>query len=982
MKNRSFIFFVLIVAGIFGVTYVNAGNHTVTVQESADGKYSYTEVEDDPLGVRIYTLDNGLTVYTTVNKDEPRIQTMVSVRAGSKQDPPNNTGLAHYLEHMLFKGTDSMGTMNYEKEKVYLDIIEELYEEYNQTTDPDKRLEIYRKIDSVSYLAAEYAIPNEFDMLMRGLGASGINAFTSTEQTAYICEIPSNQLENWARVEAERYRNPVMRLFHLELEVVYEEKNRSLDNDGRKVFDAMLAGLFQNHTYGTQTTLGSVEHLRNPSIRAIREYYDKYYQPNNMAVILSGDFDPDEAVKIIDKHFSYMEPAVIPQFTFDPEESSDEPIEKTVLGPEAESLSIGFRLPGIGYERSLILTVISDLLSNGEAGLIDLNLNQQQKTQSAGSWTWMQEDYSLLNLNGRPREGQSLEEVRDLLLEQLELLRNGDFEEEMLEAIINNLRADRMRQYESNSFRSRVLAGSFVLGLPWEEYLQQPDLMADITKDDIVAFANDYLGNDYVVVYKKEGEDPEIDKVDQPPITPIVTEREERSDFFKSVMANTPDPIEPAFLNFEEDIAQFNAGNLPVYYIRNEENDLFRMYYMLDMGSRHDLELALAVQYLEFVGTEEHTPEEISKAFYRLAGRYGISVSDDQMYVYVRGLESNFDETIKLFHDLLSNAVVDTDAYDNLVSRILRNRRDNKQSRGVILQRAMFNYAVYGEDNPFMHRLSEEELYQIDPEMLIEKLHGLLNYEHRVFYYGPSTPESITASLKAYHPMPETYQSYPEPVTFERREMDHTRIYFVDFDMVQAEILWVSKDDLFDPSKLAVANLYNQYFGIGMSSLVFQRIREARALAYATYSIYRTPSKKEDPHYIISYVGTQHDKMTEAINAMHELKADLPMSESRLENARMALDNNLRSSRTTRHNILFAYNNALKLGLDYDISQMLFETAPAISLDDIREFYQRHYTDRHYFICVLGDAELLNPEETLSEFGEVKVLELEEIFGY
>lgn len=434
------------------------------------------------MGVRTYELDNGLKIKTSVNRDEPRIQTMVSVRAGSKQDPPDNTGLAHYLEHMLFKGTDRLGTLNYEKEREYLDQIDSLYEVYNETTDSAKRDEIYRQIDSVSHLAAEYAIPNEYDLLMSSLGGSGINAFTSTEQTAYISEIPSNQLENWATVEAERYRNPVMRLFHTELEVVYEEKNRALDNDNRKVFDEMLAGLFQNHTYGTQTTLGSVEHLRNPSLNAIRDYYDQYYNPNNMVITLSGDFDPDEAVRIIDEKFSYMETQEIPEFEFEEEPERDEPIERTVVGPDPESVSIGFRLPGVDDEGTTKLQVLSDLLSNGEAGLIDINLNQQQRTLSANSWTWIQKDYSVLSLSGQPREGQSLDEVRELLLEQLEKVKQGDFDEEMLEAIVNNIRADRMRQYESNSFRTRQMAQSFILGRSWEDYVNQPDRMAEITK--------------------------------------------------------------------------------------------------------------------------------------------------------------------------------------------------------------------------------------------------------------------------------------------------------------------------------------------------------------------------------------------------------------------------------------------------------------------------------------------------------------------
>ena len=980
MKCFKYLFFTLILQSLI---FIPAKAEDIIIEgTSEDGQYTYKKVKDDPMGVRIYELENGLKVKTSVNRDEPRIQTMVSVRAGSKQDPQDNTGLAHYLEHMLFKGTDSLGTLDYEKEKHYLDQVDSLYEVYNQTEDSDKRAEIYSQIDSVSHLAAEYAIPNEFDMLISSLGGSGINAFTSTEQTAYIGEIPSNQLDNWARVEGERYRNPVMRMFHTELEVVYEEKNRSLDNDSRKVFDEMLAGLFQNHTYGTQTTLGSVEHLRNPSLKAIREYYDKYYVPNNMAIMLAGDFDPDEAVKTIDKHFSYMEPQEVPEFEFDDEEPADEPTEKTVVGPDPESVAIGFRLPGIDDEGTVTLEVLSDLLSNGEAGLIDINLNQQQKTLSAGSWTWIQEDYSLLNLNGRPRDEQSLEEVRDLLLEQLEKVKEGDFDEEILQAIVNNLRADRMRQYENNSFRTRQMASSFVLGLPWEDYVKQPERMAEITKDDVVAYANEYFTEDYVIVYKKEGEDTTSPHLEKPQITPIETDREERSPFYKSVVNNEPDPIEPVFLDFDEDITRFDVnGELPVYYVNNDENELFRLYYVLDMGRKHDLKMALAVRYLEYLGTDKYSPEEINREFYNLAGRYGISTGSDQMYVYVRGLESEFDETMELFHHLLANASPDEEALNDMIDGIMRERRDMKQRQSTILHRAMRSYATYGEDNPFTYRLSEEEMRDIEPAELTDYLYELLNYEHKVFYYGPSDEEKVSNSLSNIHPLPGGYSAYPDKKEFERREMNENRVYFIDYDMVQAEVVWINKSVDFNPDLIPNARMFNRYFGTGMSSIVFQQLREARALAYSTYSVFTTPGKKDEPHYILSYIGTQSDKLNEAITNMNELKADLSQSESRLENGRSALLNNLRTNRTTRQSILFAYDNAQKRGLDYDLNEMIFNAVHDITLEDITNFHENHYSDRNYYYLIIADEEKIDLD-SLSEFGEPVQLELEDVFGY
>jgi predicted Zn-dependent peptidase len=266
----------------------------------------YTTVKGDPLNARVYTLSNGLKVYLSVYKGEPRIQTYIAVKAGSKNDPADATGLAHYLEHMLFKGTDKFGTKEFSKEIVEVNKIEALYEVYRKTKDEAKRKKIYHEIDSISGVAATFAIANEYDKMTAAMGCRGTNAFTSVEQTVYVNDIPSNQLENWLTMEAERFRKPILRLFHTELEAVYEEKNRSLDSDENQAYESLMSSLFVNHNYGKQTTIGTIDHLKNPSMTEINKYFYKNYVPNNMAICMSGDFDPDKTIKIIEEKFGKM----------------------------------------------------------------------------------------------------------------------------------------------------------------------------------------------------------------------------------------------------------------------------------------------------------------------------------------------------------------------------------------------------------------------------------------------------------------------------------------------------------------------------------------------------------------------------------------------------------------------------------------------------------------------------------------------------
>ena len=392
--------------------------------------------------------------------------------------------------------------------------------------DEKNRNRVYAQIDSVSGLAAKFAIANEYDKMVSGIGAKGTNAYTSAESTVYVNDIPSNQLEKWLSIESERFRNPVFRLFHTELEAVYEEKNRGLDNDGRKMFEAMLSGLFQKHTYGTQTTIGTVEHLKNPSLTEIRKYFNKYYVPNNMAICLSGDFDPDQVIVWINEKFGSFERKNDPEFTPGVEEPITSPIIKEVYGPDVERVYLAFRFPGIEERETQVMRLIDMVLSNSQAGLVDLNLNQQQKVLNASCFPYTLKDYSTHILYGTPKEGQSLDEVKDLLLTEVEKVKNGLFPDWLLPAIISDMKLEKIKKLENNSSRANEFVQSFILDIEWEEYIKELEVLESITKEEVMEVANKYYQDNYVMVRKNSGEDKTVRKVTKPAITPVEVNRE------------------------------------------------------------------------------------------------------------------------------------------------------------------------------------------------------------------------------------------------------------------------------------------------------------------------------------------------------------------------------------------------------------------------------------------------------------------------
>ncbi len=956
---------------------------SLTDLHAADKKvYTYQHVDGDPLNARIYRLDNGLTVYLSVYKDAPRIQTAIAVRAGSKNDPSDATGLAHYLEHMLFKGTDRYGSLDYAKEKPELDKIEVLYESYRATKEAAKRKAIYHQIDSVSGVAAKYAIANEYDKMLSSIGAKGTNAFTSFEQTVYVNDVPSNQLEKWLTIEAERFRQPVLRIFHTELEAVYEEKNRGLDNDDWQLWETLYAGLFQKNTYGTQTTIGTIDHLKNPSITKIKKFYDVNYVPNNMAICLSGDMDPDSTIAWIDARFGGLKSKALTPFIPAVEAPIMKPVVRDIYGPAAEQVMIGFRFPGAGTADAELLELTDMILCNGKAGLLDLNLNQKQKVLSSGTSVDMLKDYTVHSFFGSPREGQKLEDVKKLMLAQIDSVKKGAFPDWLMQAAINDLKLRQIHNYESNYGRMNAMLESFILGINWSDRTQKINRLSKITKQQIVDFANKNYNDNYVVVYKHTGENKNAQKVEKPAITPVEVNRESRSPFVQAILNTPAAESKPVFLNYDKDIVKRKLDNgIPLNYLRNTENNTFSLYYIVEMGGNSDRKLGVALDYLKYLGTKDLSPEALQQEFYRLGCSFDVNSSNDQIYVSLTGLSDNFEPSVKLFEKLLKDPKADKPALDNLVTDLLKSRTDSKLNKDQILWSGLYNYGHYGAKSPFTNILSETELKALDPKELTAIISGLTSYEHHILYYGPTEVEPLMASLLANHPVPAIRKPLIPEQVFSERETSDSIVYIVNYDMKQAEIIMLSKGGIYSPNLYSDIRLYNEYFGGGMSSIVFQDIRESKALAYSVFSNYQTPSRPDAAFYNMAYIGTQADKLPEAMTAMYALLNKMPESQVAFASAKEAIKNKIETERITRASILFNYERAVKFGLNHDARKDLYEQLPAMNYDAVSAFQSKYIKGSPYILLVLGDKNLLDLN-TLQKYGKIKYLSLEDIFGY
>ncbi len=980
----------LLFVGSFGLLLSNCGGsdregasgdskaHELVTKKDTFGN-SYKTVTDDPYAARIYELENGLKVYLGENEEEPRIQSFIAVKAGSAHEQKETTGLAHYLEHMLFKGTDRMGTLNWEKEKPLLDSISALYEKRRKLEDSARRRELYRRIDSLSQKASQYAIPNEYDKIVSDIGGQRVNAFTSKDRTVYMSNIPSNQLERWVKLERERFSDMALRLFHTELETVFEEFNQNQDSDYSLASETMNKALFPGHPY-RYSTIGTAEDLKNPSMKNVHAFKEEYYVPNNMAICLSGDFDPAEAFRLIKEHWGDWEAS-----EEDPEDPSEkkakplkESIEKSVQGPEEERVYIAYRFPAVDSVERYV-NLIASLLSNGQAGLCDLNLEKKQKVLNASSYSRFYKAYGQLSFYGEPKSGQTLEEVRDLMLAQLDSLKKGAFPEEMLDAVIRNKKKELIEDASSQR-KAYAFVDAFIKEMPWIQRVSYLDSLSKVSKDEIVNFARKAFDSSRVVVYKRHGEDTSSVSVPKPPITEIDIDRESKSDYRKKLLADSVEPIDPVFVDYQEEIGELKLDSeVPIKYTENEANRLFKLYYIVEQGRHHNRRLSLAMDYLEKLGTEKYSPERISREFYELATDFAIYSRDDVSYARIQGLPETFEESIELLEHLVHNVEADTAVYQELVNDILQKRKNRKKNKFFNLI-ALYQYGMYGPNSSFTHKLSEEELRNTDPQELVELIRSFLDHKHKIYYHGRRDPEEVKKILAEKHEVPKSFDSIPPKKEFKSRKAKGDSVFMVDYDMMQSQMALVSRDQKQSKKLKPYARVFNEYYGSGLSSIVFQEIREARGLAYSASASYSTPDTGKH-HFSYATLSTQHNKTEDALDAMKDLLQEMPKSEEQFKTAKENILKKIRTNRITGSRVFWNYKSIREEGFEKDPREMVYREVKDMTLEDMERFFQEHVKGDDYDLLIITDPEKV-PASRLSSYGNVKEIDKSTIFGY
>ena len=939
-----------------------------------------------PLDVEIYTLENGLTVMLNEDRNETSVFGAVVIDGGGKRDPSDATGIAHYLEHVLFKGTSKMGTTNYAKEKVYLDSIEVLYDELSKKEDKKTRLKIQRHINDLSVKASEYAIPNEFTRLIEGMGGTGLNAGTGYDFIYYFNSFPSAQIEKWVDLYSHRFLDPVFRLFQSELETVYEEKNRAMDNPFRVFNETSRKYFFKNHPYGQQTILGSVEHLKTPSLSKMKEYYNKYYVPNNMHLLIAGDFDKRDVKKLIKAKFGKLKKgADVEQLDIAEDDFSGREVVDLAITPYRVA-RFGYRTVKPNHEDAVVLDLISNIFSNSsKTGLLN-KLNNENKVLGSYATTGLGgTDHGGFGFGFVPKDDtQSFEDGENLILKEIDKVKSGEFNEDLLQSIKLNMSMDHETRMESVDGRTWLIMSTILDNVPWEEIKNYPNKVNSVTKQKVVEVANKYFTDNYLIVRSDKGDNKKV-KLEKPPFKPVEPQNSESSSEYADMLNDIePKKIDPRFVDFKKDVKVEDIGdNTHFYYVKNPVNSIFSMNLQFGQGTIENAALSQSADFISLLGTKNKTFDQYKNELQKIGSKIEVYTNGNYFGFSISGFDKFFNATLDLLNEFMSEMHV-RDEDNSKIEKLVESSkltRDQEFKDPSTAGRALRDYVMYGKKSPFLRRSTLKEVQDMTSDFLIVQAKEAMKYEVDIFYTGTINEVAVIDQIKNRLSISDNLKASKSPITMDYKKHTRNKVFLIDDPKaVQSQIYIMGQGRVLDMESRSTSDVFNKYFGSGMASIIFQEIREFRSLAYTAYGAYVNRPDIELPGYFIGYMGTQVDKSMEAISTYMDLFKNMPIKESRISTIKSGLTQSINTRKPGWRSQGAYVSRARKQGYDKDPNILDYNNYDNVNFDDIINFYKNNITKDPIVITILTDKSKINIDKIL-DYGELIEIKKKNIFN-
>ena len=943
-----------------------------------------SQAEDlNALKVKEYRLENGLTVWLNEDHSQPKVFGAVVVKAGAKDCP--DTGIAHYFEHMMFKGTDRIGTLDYEAEKVLLDSIAMKYDELAMTEDTAARARLQKEINELSIRSSEYVIPNEFNRLINRFGGSGLNAATSYDATIYFNTFSPQYMVQWAEINSERLINPVFRLFQSELETVYEEKNMYGDFIGGQVMDTLMARYFGPHPYA-YPIIGSTKNLKNPRLTEMHKFFEDYYVASNMALILSGDFDAQQVMPILEKAFSRIrsgnapkqEKVMLPPF------NGRETMKVKFPIPFIKAMGLGFRGVSANHEDQVALNIAVNLLNNSNGtGYLD-KLMVEHKLMGALAINESMNEAGILAVAIMPKLLiQSYSSAEKMVWDEINRVKNGDFSDEMF----NSLKLEQKRQYASSleniDSRATIMMNLFSQGKSWNDYLNEVARIESITKEDVVRVAQKYFSNNYLCVTKSTGKYPK-DNLPKPAFSPVVPRNADASSSYAKQLEKIPEQqVAPRIIDFEKDVKTSKLTPLVTLYTTpNPLNDIFTLNISYGIGALEQPELMQLTNYLQLLGTESLSFEQFRSRLQSIGSTLAFDVTPDAFVMKVTGFDNHIDETMELVGDFIRHAKAD----DKKLRQIVDDAKVSEKAffkSGDNVASALLEQVKYGDQSRYLRKLSLSQIKKLKGKDMLAIYDKVRSVQCDLHYCGTLPVEKVIGTIRQHLPLERTTVASNSPYYRELKQYDRPTVFFIDMpDMAQSIVYgYVKGDPVDDKASRHASRLFSVYFGGDMSSLMFQEIREFRSFAYRTSGRYQLPNHahKGTAGSFTAMLSTQSDKTLDALGVLDSLIREMPLKPERVEAVKQMLVNRINNDYPPFRNLSEKVASARMEGFDRDPAEEFLRDIATMDMQDISRFYQEQISGRPVVYVIAGNRKHIDMKK-LAEYGTIIKVKKKDIY--
>lgn len=943
-----------------------------------------SQAEDlNALKVKEYRLENGLTVWLNEDHSQPKVFGAVVVKVGAKDCP--DTGIAHYFEHMMFKGTDRIGTLDYESEKVLLDSIAMKYDELAMTEDTAARARLQKEINELSIRSSEYVIPNEFNRLINRFGGSGLNAATSYDATIYFNTFSPQYMVQWAEINSERLINPVFRLFQSELETVYEEKNMYGDFIGGQVMDTLMARYFGPHPYA-YPIIGSTKNLKNPRLTEMHKFFEDYYVASNMALILSGDFDAQQVMPILEKAFSRIrsgnapkqEKVMLPPF------NGRETMKVKFPIPFIKAMGLGFRGVSANHEDQVALNIAVNLLNNANGtGYLD-KLMVEHKLMGALAINESMNEAGILAVAIMPKLLiQSYSSAEKMVWDEINRVKNGDFSDEMF----NSLKLEQKRQYASSleniDSRATIMMNLFSQGKSWNDYLNEVARIESITKEDVVRVAQKYFSNNYLCVTKSTGKYPK-DNLPKPAFSPVVPRNADASSSYAKQLEKIPEQqVAPRIIDFEKDVKTSKLTPLVTLYTTpNPLNDIFTLNISYGIGALEQPELMQLTNYLQLLGTESLSFEQFRSRLQSIGSTLAFDVTPDAFVMKVTGFDNHIDETMKLVGDFIRHAKAD----DKKLRQIVDDAKVSEKAffkSGDNVASALLEQVKYGDQSRYLRKLSLSQIKKLKGKDMLAIYDKVRSVQCDLHYCGTLPVEKVIGTIRQHLPLERTTVASNSPYYRELKQYDRPTVFFIDMpDMAQSIVYgYVKGDPVDDKASRHASQLFSVYFGGDMSSLMFQEIREFRSFAYRTSGRYQLPNHahKGTAGSFTAMLSTQSDKTLDALGVLDSLIREMPLKPERMEAVKQTLVNRINNDYPPFRNLSEKVASARMEGFNRDPAEEFLRDIATMDMQDISRFYREQISGRPVVYVIAGNRKHIDMKK-LAEYGTIIKVKKKDIY--